>query len=191
MPNAISMLKSDHATVRRLLRELNASRAVKRRDALVLQIARELKVHSQLEEEVFYPAFKAAAGNGDEVSLFYEAIEEHHLVDIELPKLKSANSKSHEFEARCKVLQDLVEHHIKEEEGEMFVAARQLFSEDQLRDLGELMQQRKETIEAMSENPLIRPVKKLQSTVQKAMPSRVKAAKATAIAKAMERKEAR
>ena len=117
--------------------------------------------------------------------------EARSLVDIELPKLKSANSKSHEFEARCKVLQDLVEHHIKEEEGEMFVAARQLFSEDQLRDLGELMQQRKETIEAMSENPLIRPVKKLQSTVQKAMPSRVKAAKATAIAKAMERKEAR
>lgn len=191
MPNAIAMLKSDHATVKRLLRELNSTTAPKMREQLVAKIEREVKTHAQLEEEIFYPAFKAAAEKTDDVSLFYEAAEEHHLVDIELPSLKAANPKSHEFEAKAKVLLDLLEHHIKEEEGEMFVAARKLFSEDQLRELGDLMKARKESIEAMWENPLIRPIKKLQSAAHKLMPTKVKTAKVAAIAKVMERREAR
>src|SRR5215208_6842590 len=128
MPNAITMLKSDHATVKRLLRELNATtdRAVKERERLVEQIQRELKTHAQIEEEVFYPAFKAATEKTDAEDMFYEAAEEHHLVDIVLPALCHANPKSHEFEAKAKVLLDLIEHHVKEEEGQMFVKARQV-----------------------------------------------------------------
>ena len=187
MPNAIAMLKSDHATVKRLLRELNASTAVKQREALVAQIEREVKTHSQIEEEVFYPAFKAVAEKTENANLFYEATEEHHLVDIELPSLKAANPKSHEFEAKAKVLQDLLDHHIREEESQMFAAARELMSDEQLRALGELMQTRRESIEAMWEHPLLRPVKKLQSVAHKMLPTKVKNAKATAIAKGMER----
>lgn len=191
MPNAITMLKSDHATVKRLLRELNASSNVRERERLCSQIERELKTHAQIEEEVFYPAFKAASEKTENENLFYEAAEEHHLVDIELPSLMAANPKSHEFEAKAKVLQDLVEHHVKEEEGEMFVAARQLFDEDQLRQLGELMQTRKEMIKGMWENPLTRPIKKAQGLVHKMLPTKVKTAKATAIAKGMEAAERR
>jgi len=187
MPNAISMLKSDHATVKRLLRELDVTseRAIKERERLVNQIEREVKMHSQIEEEVFYPAFKAAAEKSDAEDLFYEATEEHHLVDIELPSLKAANPKSPEFGAKAKVLKDLLEHHIREEEGQMFVKARQLFDDDQLRQLGDLMQARKDSAEAMWNNPLLRPVKKLQSAAQKLMPTKVKNAKVTAIAKGM------
>jgi hemerythrin-like domain-containing protein len=192
MPNAITMLKSDHATVKRLLRELNETTAPRQREQLVAQIEREVKTHAQIEEEVFYPAFKAAAEKTDHVNLFYEAAEEHHLVDIELPSLKTANSKSHEFAAKAKVLKELIEHHIKEEENQMFAAARQLFSDQQLNELGELMQTRREMIQAMWENPLTRPMKKMQSAVHKMLPTKVKTAKATAIAKAMEaRDEAR
>lgn len=191
MPNAITMLKSDHATVKRLLRELNATSGAKAREQLVAQIEREVKTHAQLEEEVFYPAFKAAAEKSDRVKLFYEAAEEHHLVDIELPSLKAANSRSREFEAKAKVLLDLIEHHIKEEEGEMFAAARELFSDEQLRELGDLMKARRDSIEAMWENPLLRPVKKLQSAAHKLMPTKVKTAKATAIGKVLDRREAR
>ena len=108
MPNAITMLKSDHVTVKRLLRELNSTRGVKAREHLCAQIEREVKTHSQLEEEIFYPAFKAAAEKSDDVSMFYEAAEEHHLVDIELPSMKAANPKSREFEAKAKVLQELL-----------------------------------------------------------------------------------
>ena len=196
MPNAITMLKSDHAKVKRLLRELNATtdRAVKERERLVSQIERELKTHAQIEEEVFYPAFKAATEKTDAVDMFYEAEEEHHLVDILLPALCHANPKSHEFEAKAKVLLDLIEHHVKEEEGEMFPKARQVFDDEQLRELGDLMTARKETIEAMWGNPLTRPIKKAQGMIQKLLPTKVKTAKATAIAKGMklaDRDEAR
>ena len=192
MPNAITMLKSDHATVKRLMRELNETgdRAVKQREALVEQIERELKMHAQLEEEIFYPAFQAAARGSEAEDLFYEAAEEHHIVDMVLPALKAANPKSHEFKAKAKVLQDLLEHHIKEEEGQMFKEARDLFGDEQLRELGDMMQARRDTIEAMWDNPLLRPVKKLQSVAHKLLPTKVKTAKATAIGKLM-RDEAR
>lgn len=187
MPNAITMLKSDHATVKRLMRELNETgdRAVKQREALVEQIERELKMHAQLEEEIFYPAFKAATRGTESEDLFYEAAEEHHIVDMVLPALKAANPKSHEFKAKAKVLFDLLEHHIKEEETQMFKEARELFGDEQLRELGDMMQARRDTIEAMWDNPLLRPVKKLQSVAHKMLPTKVKTAKATAIGKLM------
>jgi hemerythrin-like domain-containing protein len=181
------MLKSDHALVKRLLRELDGTteRAVKQRETLVAQLEREIKMHSQLEEEVFYPAFKARTEDTAAEDLFYEAAEEHHVVDMVLPALKAANPKSHEFSAKAKVLRDLIEHHIREEETQMFAQARSLFSDEQLRELGDLMQARKDSVEAMWDNPLLRPVKKLQSVAHKMMPTKVKTAKATAIAKAM------
>src|SRR5687767_8008631 len=165
MPNAITMLKADHALVKRLLRELDATteRAVKQRESLVAQIEREIKMHSQIEEEVFYPAFKAASEDTEAEDLFYEAAEEHHVVDMCLPALKAANPKSHEFSAKAKVLKDLIEHHIKEEEQQMFAVARQLWDEDQLRELGDIMQARRDSIEAMWNSAFLRPVKKLQS----------------------------
>jgi hemerythrin-like domain-containing protein len=193
MPNAITMLKSDHATLKRLLRELSetSERAVKQRETLVSQIERELKTHAQIEEEVFYPAFKAVAKKTDAEDLFYEAAEEHHVADMVLPALKAANPKSPEFKAKAKVLKDLLEHHIKEEETQMFVVARQLFEEEQLREIGDLMQTRRDTIEAMWNNPILRPMKKLQSAAHKLMPTKVKTARATAIGKAMMEDELR
>jgi hemerythrin-like domain-containing protein len=193
MPNAITMLKSDHATVKRLLRELDETgdRAVKQRETLVAQIEREIKMHAQIEEEVFYPAFLTRTKGKDGEELFYEAAEEHHIVDMVLPALKAANPKSKEFAAKAKVLKDLIEHHIKEEETQMFAKARQLFGDEQLRELGDLMQARKDSVEAMWNNPLLRPVKKLQSAAHKFLPTKVKTAKANAIAKAMEMDEAR
>ena len=196
MPNPLTMLKSDHAQVKRLLRELEQTgdRAVKERERLVAEIEREVKTHAQIEEEVFYPAYKAAAEGSEKEDLFYEANEEHHLVDIELPSLKAANPKSHEFKAKAKVLKELLEHHIREEEGKMFAAARQLFDDEQLKQIGELMQARKESIQAMWDNPLLRPVKKIQSVAHKMLPTKVKNMKATAIGKglkAADRDEAR
>jgi hemerythrin-like domain-containing protein len=185
MPNAITMLKSDHATVKRLLRELDETteRATKQRERLCAEIERELKIHSQLEEELFYPTFLAAAEKrGGDDDLFYEATEEHHVVDMVLPALKAANPKSKEFSAKAKVLKDLVEHHIREEETEMFAQSRRLLDDGQLRELGDQMAARKETLVAMWTNPLLKPVKKLQSAAHKLMPTKVKNAKGAAIA---------
>ncbi|MGZ8868053.1 MAG: hemerythrin domain-containing protein [Thermoanaerobaculia bacterium] len=187
MPNAITMLKADHVTIKRLLRELEATteRAVKARERLVSDIEREQKTHAQLEEEIFYPAFKAATENTDAEDMFYEAAEEHHVVDMVLPALKAANPKSPEYTAKAKVLKELVEHHIREEENEMFVKARQVLDDAQLRELGDLMQTRRKSIDAMWSNSLLRPIKKLQSAAHKLLPTKVKTAKATAIARGM------
>lgn len=192
MPNAITMLKSDHATVKRLLRELGETteRATKQRERLVGDIERELKVHSQLEEELFYPTFKKCAEDTEAEDLFYEATEEHHVVDMVLPELKASAVKSPEFAAKAKVLKELVEHHVREEETEMFAQARRLMTDEQLRELGEAMTERKKTLVAMWTNPVLKPVKKLQSAMQKVMPTKVKNAKANAIA-AMVPKESR
>jgi hemerythrin-like domain-containing protein len=192
MPNAIAMLKSDHVKVKRLLRELDetSERATKQREKLVGEIERELKIHSQLEEELFYPTFKKVAEDTEAEDLFYEATEEHHVVDMVLPELKASSTKSPEFGAKAKVLKELVEHHVREEEGEMFAQARRMMSDEQLRELGEAMAARKETLVAMWTNPALQPVKKLQSAMQKVMPTKLKNAKANAIA-AMLPKESR
>ena len=194
MPNPITMLKADHANVKRLLRELTETteRAVKGREELVRQIERELKTHAQIEEELFYPTFKKVAEDTDAEDLFYEATEEHHVVDMVLPALKACNPKSPEFAAKAKVLKDLVEHHAREEETELFPQARRLMNDEQMAALGDLMQQRKETIQMMWDNPVLRPVKKVQGVVHKMLPTKVKNAKANAIAKMLpDRDEAR
>src|SRR5436853_5963076 len=151
VPNAIALLKSDHATVKRLLRELDGTteRATKERKRLVDKIEEELKIHSQIEEELFYPTFKKAAEDTEAEDLFYEATEEHHVVDMVLPELKSTNPKTPEFGAKAKVLRELVEHHAQEEETQMFTKARQLLNDQQLRILGDEMQARKESLQKM------------------------------------------
>jgi hemerythrin superfamily protein len=186
------MLKTDHAKVRRLLRELGETgdRAVKERERLAGEIERELKTHAQIEEELFYPTFKKLAEGSEAEDLFYEATEEHHVVDMVLPALKAANPKSPEFAAKAKVLKDLVEHHAREEETQMFPKARQLMSAEQLEALGDLMQERKKSIKAMWDSPVLRPVKAVQGVMHRMLPAKVKNAKANAIAAMSEREEA-
>jgi hemerythrin superfamily protein len=141
--DAIALLKADHKKVRVLLETLDQTDAPARRTKLVGQIELELKVHTQIEEEIFYPAFRRRAEDSEQKQMFLEAKEEHGLVDIMLPKVKKTNPSSDEFAARAKVLKDLVLHHKKEEEKEMFKAAKELFDKDELKTLGDQMQRRK------------------------------------------------
>lgn len=144
--NAIELLKNDHKKVRALLAELEAttSRALKTRAALLDSIARELEIHTSIEEEIFYPAFKAAGQNRDDDKMYFEALEQHRAAgEMVLPDLLATDPGSEQFSGRAKVLKKLVEHHAGEEEKEMFPRARQLFDAGQLRALGEAMAQRK------------------------------------------------
>src|SRR6185369_5098299 len=119
--DAISMLTQDHRRVKRLLKQLDATteRATTRRENLFKEIETEIKIHSKVEEEIFYPAYKDAVRKSDEHA-YYEALEEHHLVDVVLPEIKSSDVESEQFGAKAKVLLDLLEHHADEEETEMF-----------------------------------------------------------------------
>ena len=122
--DAIALLKEDHATVRELLDELEKAAMNDGDEAgtLLETIEAELKVHTTIEEEIFYPAFREAASRKDDTKLYYEAVEEHHVVDMVLPEIDKDEVGSPEFAAKAKVLKDLVEHHAGEEEKEMFPA---------------------------------------------------------------------
>ncbi len=144
--DAIALLKEDHKKVRKLLKELENAEDPERRSALFQQIDQEVKIHTQIEEEIFYPAFLDAARKKDERKLFFEANEEHGVVDLFLPKMREKNPGGEEFGADAKVLKDLVEHHAEEEETQMFPKARKLFSASELRDLGAQLEDRKKNL---------------------------------------------
>jgi len=151
--NAIKLLMQDHKKVRQLLTELEGTttRNVRDRQRLVQEISTEVNVHAQVEEEIFYPAFKEAAKKTEDTDMFYEAAEEHHVVEMVLPELEAADPASDEFTAKAKVLKELIEHHAGEEEKEMFKRAKALMDEDELEDLGTRLEERK--MELMGEEP--------------------------------------
>lgn len=149
--NAIQMLKEDHKTVRGLLADLESTtrRGAKKRATLLARLAQEIDVHTRIEEEIFYPAFKDAGDKSDDAKLYYEAREEHRAAgEMVLPDLLKTAPDSEEFGGRAKVLKELIEHHAQEEEKEMFPRARQLFSAAELRELGERMLERKQALMA-------------------------------------------
>lgn len=146
--NAVELLKQDHEVVRQLLDKLTSTteRALKTRSELLQRLEFELKVHTQLEEQIFYPAFKQAGGK-EEAVMSAEAVEEHRAVDARvLPDLLKTAPDTTDFSGRAKVLKELLEHHIEEEEQEMFPAAGKLFDEQQLAELGRQMEELKRNL---------------------------------------------
>lgn len=139
--NAIDLLETDHERVKAILAQLSEStdRAIKKRTDLVAKLEMEITIHTQLEEQILYPAFKEAGGK-EEDEMYYEAKEEHRTVDsLVLPDLKSTDPTKPEFAGRAKVVKELLEHHIEEEETEMFPKARKLLGNKKLDELGEQM----------------------------------------------------
>lgn len=146
--NAIDLLKADHEKVKAILTQLSEStdRAVKKRTDLLDKLEMEISIHTQLEEQILYPAFKAAGGK-DEAEMYYEAKEEHRTVDsLVLPDLKKTDPTTPEFAGRVKVVKELLEHHIEEEETEMFPQAKKILGKEKLDQLGEQMLDLKATL---------------------------------------------
>ncbi|MGF6201788.1 hemerythrin domain-containing protein [Pseudomonas laurylsulfatiphila] len=140
--NAIDLLKADHQTVKAILAQLSEStdKAIKKRTDLLDKLEMEISIHTKLEEEILYPAFKAA-GTKEQDVLYFEAKEEHRTVDsLVLPDLKQTDPGTPEFAGRVKVVKELLEHHIEEEETEMFPQAKKLLGKSRLDDLGEQME---------------------------------------------------
>ncbi len=145
--NAISLLEEDHRKMKKLLSELESTteRGVKTREELFATVKDELTVHETIEEEIFYPALKEHPKT-KEITL--EAYEEHHVVDMVMAEIEDVPYDDERWGAKFKVMKENIEHHIEEEENEMFKQARQVFEEDELRALGERMQARKDQLKA-------------------------------------------
>jgi hemerythrin superfamily protein len=141
--DAITLLKDDHKTVKRLFRKFEQAgdRAYATKRKLVDKITEELSVHSAIEEQVFYPSVRHAVEQTEDEVL--EALEEHHIVKWTLSELESMDPREERFDAKVTVLIESVEHHIEEEEGEMFPRVRKALSRTQLNELGDLMERAK------------------------------------------------
>ncbi|HKG11760.1 MAG TPA: hemerythrin domain-containing protein [Pyrinomonadaceae bacterium] len=140
--NAFQLLKQDHQTVSGIFQQLEPTteRAEKTRTELFAKLKEELDIHARIEEMIFYPAIKQAAETRE---IVLEGFEEHHVVKMLLGELDAMPVATEEWAAKLKVLQENVEHHVEEEEGEMFQKARQVLSEDEINQLGERMEELK------------------------------------------------
>jgi hemerythrin superfamily protein len=146
--DAIALLKTDHAAVKKLFeseKKLNKADG-KKKEGIFNQIKAALEVHATIEEEIFYPAVKAARAKNvkDEVR---EAYEEHKQIKSLLTQIAGITSADETYDMKIKVLREDVEHHVKEEETEMFPDAKRFLGEKRLMELGAQLEARKQQIE--------------------------------------------
>lgn len=146
--DAIDFLLTDHAQFRKLLARLDktSEEAVKTRATIFHALKAELIAHETIEEEILYPALQQFAQAEKIVKHSYE---EHHVADLLLDELTKLAFDDPGWEAKAHVLKESLEHHLKDEEEEMFPKARTLLA-DQLDDLGEDMEERKDEVLASS-----------------------------------------
>jgi len=136
--NALTLLKEDHKTLKKLLSdgEDTTERAVKTRHQLLERVTTQLSAHELIEERILYPALKKHEKAKD---IVLEGYQEHHVADLLVKELHAMDVTDERWGAKFKVLKESLEHHIQEEEGEMFRKARGIFSQEQLRALGAQM----------------------------------------------------
>ena len=141
--DATAMLKADHKRVADLFEEFEKTKSDNRKMSIVAQICQELTVHAQIEEEIFYPAVKAALKDHE---LVPEATVEHAAVKDLIAAVEGKTPFGEMYDAKVKVMGEFVKHHVKEEEKEMFVKVRK--TDLDLKELGEKMAARKEELMA-------------------------------------------
>lgn len=118
----IEMLKEDHEKVKGLFEDFQSAEGREQAADIAATAIMELEVHADLEEKLIYPAIRKQI---DEDEMMNEAVEEHHLVHVLIKELKKLKPKDEVFQAKFKVLGELVKHHIEEEEGEMLPKAQE------------------------------------------------------------------
>jgi hemerythrin superfamily protein len=140
--NALQLLRADHRKVEGLFAQFEKARSDLRKEQLAQQICAELTVHSAIEEEILYPAARAALrAAGD---LLDEASVEHASAKELIGQIESADQSDGLFDAKVKVLGEYVKHHVKEEQNELFPKLRK--SRLDLKALGLMMSERKQEL---------------------------------------------
>jgi hemerythrin superfamily protein len=146
--DAIELLTADHEKVKKLFGQFEEAgeRAFKTKLGIFEKVVKELKIHSQLEERIFYPA-TMEQGDKEAQELVREGIEEHRVADYMMERLQAAGAEDATFAAKFKVLMENVEHHIEEEEGQLFPKAKKALGEG-LDGIGDEMQALKRQLRA-------------------------------------------
>lgn len=137
--DAFELLKADHRKVAKLFDQLESGERNTKLD-LFKQINRELDLHAHIEETILYPALEKPEETHE---LTLEAYEEHKVVKTLLAELAGATAATDEWQAKAKVLRENVEHHVEEEEGELFKKADDALADEQIEALGTRMEAEK------------------------------------------------
>ncbi len=140
-PDAIRQLVEDHEKVEQLFDQAESAEGAEC-TRIVKQIIRELTLHTKLEEDIFYPSLRDS-GDDRMQDMVAESIEEHHVVTILMDELKDLSPDDEAFSAKLEVLQENVEHHVEEEESDMFPRVEKLFDSAQFDDLARRMHARR------------------------------------------------
>ena len=133
--DAIDLLKSQHREVEDLFSKIEKSRDVAKKDQLFTKLADSLAVHATIEEHHFYPAVKAKRTE----DILLEALQEHLGIKRVISDLLDTEIEDETFDAKIKVLKEQVEHHVEEEETDLFPKVRKVLDADQLEAIGQAM----------------------------------------------------
>lgn len=130
----LELLKKDHEKVNELFKKIEktGNKAIKTKQKLLTEITTELKIHTKVEENLFYPKLKEFE---ETRSIIFESLEEHNLVDHLLEKIEDEDISSEAWSAKITVLKEIVNHHIKEEENELFPRVKKVLPTDDLLEL--------------------------------------------------------
>jgi hemerythrin superfamily protein len=144
--NAIDLLEQQHREVEELFEEFESAgdRAQKTKERVCRELSDQLAMHAEIEEKLFYPESKQE--NTEEV--LRESVEEHLSMKRILADLLEIGPEDEQFDAKMSVLKEQVEHHVEEEEKELFPKVRKSLSKEELEDLGDRMKQMFERLEA-------------------------------------------
>ena len=141
--NAIELLKMQHEEAKKLFNQIEAAED-EQKEELFEQLADALAVHATIEEKHFYPATK----NARTEELLQEAVEEHLGIKRLIADLLEMSPEDAQFDAKVTVLKEQVEHHVEEEEGELFPKVKKVLKEEELEDLGVVMEDMAEDLKA-------------------------------------------
>lgn len=146
--NPVEILKEDHDKVKQLFEKFEAAEESTEKEEIVKQAIMELKVHTSIEEEIFYPAAREKLAAGDEANedLLDEALEEHHAVKLLIEELNDMSAETERYDAKFTVLAENVKHHIKEEESELFPQIEG--SDNDWQEIGQKLMDRKQELQA-------------------------------------------
>ncbi len=137
------MLKKDHDNVKELFEQIqeDGEMEMEDREDLFSKIEQELEIHMEGEERFFYPALKESDEAQEKV---LEAYEEHHVAKTVLEEASDMDKDDERWEAKIKVLNELIDHHIQEEEGEVFRIAKKVLDKQQIQEIARQIQENKE-----------------------------------------------
>ena len=152
--DAIALLKADHKIVKELFEQVEetSERAKAQLQRLGDKICAELTVHTQIEEQIFYPAVqeRTRRGHKEEKDMVLEAYEEHAAAKKVIEDVRATDPGDESYKPKITTLSELIDHHVKEEERELFPSVKEIFDEDALLELGERMRELKARLQQQS-----------------------------------------